>query len=139
MMKRQSPHRYRRLARTLIGVVGLLAVVVAMSACVPGFVAGNCTQKGATSGTAATTVKLVADSQTIGAYQPKDVSVKAGESVTWDFQDTSNPHSVTADNGSFDSCLHDAGYTFTTTFSKPGTYTYYCSIHRQMTGRVTVT
>ena len=75
----------------------------------------------------------------MGAYAPKDISVPAGQAVTWSWQDQGNQHSVTANDGSFDSCLHNAGYAYTVTFTKPGTYAYRCSIHPQMIGRVTVT
>src|SRR2546430_2593386 len=84
-------------------------------------------------------VKVGADSQKQGAYQPDPVTVQAGQSVTWTWEDQGNQHSVSADDGSFESCLQGAGSTFTTTFTKAGTYAYHCSIHPQMKGTVTVT
>jgi plastocyanin len=119
----------------------LLALVIggaALSACGP-IGAANCTPAGSSGGTAIATVNVVADSQTIAAYQPSPVAVPAGQSVTWTWQDQGNQHSVTADNGSFESCLHGAGFTYTTIFAKAGTYTYHCSIHPGMKGSVTVT
>ena len=116
----------------------MLVAAAALTACSGPF-AGNCTPKGASTGTADTTVTVVSDSQTVGAYAPKDISVPAGQAVTWSWQDQGNQHSVTANDGSFDSCLHNAGYVYTVTFTKPGTYAYRCSIHPQMIGRVTVT
>src|SRR3989442_1187511 len=95
--------------------------------------------KGAATETAASTVKVVADSQKQGAYQPDPVTVQAGQSVTWTWEDQGNQHSVSADDSSFESCLQGAGSTFTTTFVKAGTYAYHCSIHPQMKGTVTVT
>lgn len=100
----------------------------------------NCTPKGAGSGTAAQTVKVVADPNTVGTYDAKSVSVKAGESVEWDFQDQGAQHSVTSDdNTTFDSCLLSAGAKFLVTFSTAGDVKYHCTIHSQMIGDVKVT
>lgn len=69
------------------------------------------------------------------AYEPREVSIEAGGTVTWT-QTGTLPHSVTADDGSFDShpsCGSGAcmgpGDTFQHTFTEPGTYAYYCRIH----------
>ena len=88
--------------------------------------------------TATQLVKVVSDSTTLGTYDPKTATVSAGQAVKWTFQDQSMQHSVTADDGSFDSCLQGAGFTFAVTFAKAGTYAYHCSIHAQMTGAVVV-
>jgi plastocyanin len=98
----------------------------------------NCTPKGAGTGTAAQTVKVIGDPNTVGTYDPKSVSVKVGESVEWDFQDQGAQHSVTADDGAFDSCLLSAGGKFLVTFSTPGDLKYHCTIHSQMVGDVKV-
>lgn len=69
-------------------------------------------------------------------FVPSDVTVDAGGTVTWT-QSGSLPHSVTADDGSFDShpdcsggtdCM-GAGDTFAHTFDEAGEYAYYCRIH----------
>ncbi len=102
---------------------------------------GGCTNPvGAASGnvTAAQTVKVVTDPTTVGRFDPSPVSIKPGDSVTWDFQDQSVSHTVTADNGSFDSCLQAAGFKFTVTFSTAGTYSYKCTVHAGMIGDVKV-
>ena len=88
--------------------------------------------------TAVQVVKLVPDANTVGAYDPNSVSVKVGESVQWVWQDPGAQHSVTADDGSFDSGLCNQGATFSFTFSKAGIFKYHCSIHAQMLGTVTV-
>jgi plastocyanin len=137
-VKSQSRLHPRRVGRILIPLVVLLAAAAALSACTPPF-AGACTPKGTGTTTAASTVKVVADSQKQGAYQPDPMTVQAGQSVTWTWDDQGNQHSVSADDGSFESCLQGAGSTFTTTFAKAGTYAYHCSIHPQMKGTVTVT
>ena len=137
-MKSQSRLRPRRVVRLLIGLVVLVAASAALSACTSPFAAA-CRPKGAGSGTAASTAKVVSDSQAQGAYQPNPVMVQDGQSVTWTWEDQGNQHSVGADDGSFESCLQGSGSSFTTTFTKAGTYPYHCSIHSQMKGTVTVT
>ena len=63
-----------------------------------------------------------------------EIVVTAGDTVAWS-QSGSNPHSVTADDGSFDShpdCLPNCmgqGDTFSHTFETPGEYRYHCKIH----------
>src|SRR5438552_5004869 len=137
-MKSLSRLHPRPVGRILMGLVVLVAAAAALSACSPPF-AGACTPRGTATATAASTVKVVADSQKQGAYQPDPVTVQAGQSVTWTWEDQGNQHSVSADDSSFESCLQGAGSTFTTTFVKAGTYAYRCSLHAQMKGTVTVT
>src|SRR5947209_12011232 len=96
-MKSQSRLDPRRAARILIPLVVLVAAAAALSACTPPF-AGACTPKGTATATAASTVKVVADSQKQGAYQPDPVTVQAGQSVTWTWDDQGNQHSVSADD-----------------------------------------
>jgi LPXTG-motif cell wall-anchored protein len=71
-------------------------------------------------------------------YAPKTITVNVGDTVTWIHDSTSTPHTVTADNGSFDSspgcpasipaCL-GAGSTYQHTFTQAGTFAYHCKIH----------
>jgi plastocyanin len=56
-------------------------------------------------------------------YSPATVEVKAGDTVTWTNNDD-REHTVTADDGSFDSGKLKKGKTFSKTFSKPGRYSY---------------
>lgn len=104
---------------------------------------GGCTTPtGGVTGTVATgtatTVKVVSDPTTVGKFDPQTVTVKAGTSVTWDFQDQGTSHTVTADNASFDSCLQAAGFKFTVTFPTAGDFPYKCTVHAAMTGDVKV-
>jgi plastocyanin len=88
----------------------------------------------ATSGTAANeaSVQIV-----YRAYQPADLTVLAGQTVTW--QDSSlTPHTVTALGGAFDSGRIEVGASFSYTFSTPGTFAYMCTIHPTMKGTVVV-
>jgi plastocyanin len=85
-------------------------------------------------------IKLVTDNSVGGAYDPKTASVKAGDTVEWDWVDTQQPHTVTAEDGTFDSGNPEsAGATFKYTFTKAGTYDYKCNIHPQMKGTIKVT
>jgi len=71
------------------------------------------------------------------AFRPATVNAKAGQKVTWS-NDDSTTHTVTADNGSFDSGNLSPGKSFSTTLAKSGTVKYHCSIHSFMQGTVNV-
>ena len=71
------------------------------------------------------------------AFEPADVEVVAGGSVTWTNTGVV-PHTATAENGSFDSKALESGATFTQTFATPGTFAYLCQIHPDMRGTVEV-
>jgi LPXTG-motif cell wall-anchored protein len=80
-------------------------------------------------------------------YDPETVTINVGDTVVWTHNGQA-PHTVTADNGSFDShpdcppdfnaCM-EAGDTFSHTFSTAGTVSYFCKVHGQsMSGTVVV-
>jgi plastocyanin len=71
------------------------------------------------------------------AFDPEEVTVTVGDTVTWVNEDPLE-HDVVANNGEFKSELFDQGGTFNFTFTTPGTYPYFCSIHPGMTGTVIV-
>lgn len=72
------------------------------------------------------------------AFKPDKITIEAGDTVTWRFEDEGIPHDVTAEDESFKSETMDSG-TFRHTFDTPGTYKYICSLHAaQMTGEVVV-
>jgi plastocyanin len=72
-------------------------------------------------------------------YSPDTTTLVLGvnNSVIWTNHDNS-PHTVTANDGSFESGNLAPGQTYTFTFSTPGVYTYHCTYHPWMTGTVTV-
>jgi YVTN family beta-propeller protein len=72
------------------------------------------------------------------AFSPLTLSVKAGQSITWENQD-SITHTVTSDDNKWTSTSLDPGKTFTLTLTQPGQYKYHCSIHPFMTGTINVT
>ena len=73
------------------------------------------------------------------AFDPKDVTVKVGQKVTWT-NDDSTDHNVTANSGAdFKSKDFGKGATFSFTPTKAGTIKYVCTIHPGMDATLTVT
>jgi plastocyanin len=72
-------------------------------------------------------------------FQPGDLTVPAGSTVTWTNEDGS-PHAIQDDSdlGADEGPSMDQGDTFQLTYDEPGTYTYLCGIHNYMTGTITV-
>jgi plastocyanin len=78
-------------------------------------------------------------------YSPTTVTVSAGTTITWTYGSGNSIHSVTADNGSFDSspncpptCMNP-GDSYTHTFTAVGSFPYHCRIHGSaMAGTVVV-
>ena len=71
------------------------------------------------------------------AFEPGMLTVPAGATVTWT-NAGSRTHTVTADDGSFDSGRLDPGEQFSQTFDQPGTFTYHCGFHPEMQGSIVV-
>lgn len=72
------------------------------------------------------------------AFAPKSITVPAGTRIVWTNRDE-EPHVVTSAGAVFASSKAlDSGDTYSVTFFKPGTYTYYCSIHPMMVGTIIV-
>lgn len=71
------------------------------------------------------------------AFKPAALTVDRGATVTWVNKD-SVVHTATADGGLFDSAGLSTGQSYSHTFTKPGTYTYGCSVHPNMRGVITV-
>ena len=73
------------------------------------------------------------------SFGPVTLTVPVGATVTWINRDDI-PHTVvsTDDSKTFKSKVLDTDEKFSFTFSKAGTYPYFCSIHPKMTGKVIV-
>ena len=71
-------------------------------------------------------------------FTPNTITVKAGSSVTWR-NDDNTAHTATSDTGAWNSSNLSKGQTYAKTFSTPGTYTYHCALHSNMTGTIIVT
>jgi plastocyanin len=65
------------------------------------------------------------------------VVIGVNSTVTWVNSDDV-PHTVTANDGSFNSGNLDAGQSWSHTFTTPGTYAYYCAYHPWMKGTIIV-
>ena len=121
--------------------LGPIAVLMSMA------LAACATPVAATPTQGATTVR-------IGSFrfQPAELTVAAGTTVTWT-NDDAILHTVTtgtsvkkddfgnydiAPDGRINGTLADKGQTFSFTFTTPGDYAYFCSRHNNMTARVVV-
>jgi amicyanin len=70
-------------------------------------------------------------------FNAPTVTVPLGSTVTW-VNDDDIPHTVVATNRSFKSKPLDTDDRFSFTFTTPGSYDYFCSLHPHMTGKVVV-
>ena len=114
-------------ARWILGIVlTVLAAFVSIASTQPGLVAEASDQS------ASAEVKI--DNFSFG---PASLTVAAGTTVTWTNNDDV-PHAVVSDDKIFKSKALDTDDKFSYTFTKPGTYDYFCSVHPKMTAKVVV-
>jgi plastocyanin len=104
--------------------------------------ATNATMTGA--GNATTSISIVPGSSTLttDAYQPNPVQVSVGSAVTWT-NDDAQPHTATSGenatpDGRFDSGIMAPAATFDHTFTEAGEFPYFCLLHPNMVGTVSV-
>lgn len=71
------------------------------------------------------------------SFGPMAITVSVGTTVTWINRDDI-PHTVVSTDKVFKSKVLDTDEKFSFTFTKPGEYPYFCSIHPKMTGKVVV-
>ena len=92
-------------------------------------------------GAAALTAAVAASPATVSIdnfnFSPMTLTVAAGTTVTWTNNDDI-PHTVRAVDGSFHSKALDSADSYSFTFAKPGVYSYFCSVHPKMVGKVIV-
>jgi plastocyanin len=69
-------------------------------------------------------------------FQPPDLTVKTGTTVTWTNRDDI-PHTIVS-AGKFRSKTLDTDDKFSFTFTTAGDYKYFCSLHPHMTGMIKV-
>jgi plastocyanin len=139
------------------GALTATAAVVAMTTAVGGVVmiantASTTPRTVAAAAPAATTAKSHANATAFApaatkhvmiknyAFSPAAITVAVGDTVTWTNMDSA-PHTVTVSSGpvTFTSPNLQKGDTFSYTFHTAGTYQYYCAVHPDMMGSVTVT
>ena len=71
------------------------------------------------------------------SFGPQNITVAIGTTVTWINRDDI-PHTVVSTDGVFKSKVRDTDEKFSYTFTKAGTFPYFCSVHPKMTGQVVV-
>jgi len=71
------------------------------------------------------------------SFGPAAITIQVGTTVTWINRDDI-PHTVVSTEKVFKSKVLDTDEKFSYTFTKPGEYPYFCSIHPKMTGKVVV-
>jgi plastocyanin len=71
------------------------------------------------------------------SFGPETLKVPVGATVTWTNKDDI-PHTTVSADGAFKSKVMDTDEKFSYTFTKAGTYSYFCSVHPKMTGKVVV-
>jgi plastocyanin len=71
------------------------------------------------------------------SFSPTPITVPVGTTLTWTNHDDV-PHTVVSDDQQFKSKALDTDEKFSHTFDKPGTYSYFCSIHPKMVAKVVV-
>ena len=109
--------------------------------------ATNATATGASGGGGGNTTNSVsivpgASTLTTDAFQPNPVQVSVGNTVTWTNNDA-QPHTATSGenatpDGRFDSSIMAPAATFDFTFTEAGEYPYFCLLHPNMVGTVSV-
>jgi plastocyanin len=111
----------------VVGVIApIIIAVVLLSAGSPSATASN--------DQSSATAEVKIDNFSFG---PQSINVSVGTTVTWTNRDDI-PHTVVSTDGVFNSKVRDTDEKFSYTFTKAGTYPYFCSIHPKMTGQVVV-
>ncbi len=71
-------------------------------------------------------------------YQPKTITVPVNTTIRWTNAESAD-HTVTSSDGTkLQSKILGKGGTYEATFTKPGTYRYFCEVHPFMKGVVIV-
>jgi plastocyanin len=71
------------------------------------------------------------------SFGPDTLTVPVNSTVTWVNKDDV-PHVIASNDGLFKSKALDTDDKYSYTFTKAGTYSYYCSIHPKMVGKIVV-
>lgn len=70
-------------------------------------------------------------------FAPDTLTVQVNSAVTWVNKDDI-PHVIASNDGLFKSKALDTDQKYSYTFTKAGTYPYYCAIHPKMVGKIVV-
>ena len=71
------------------------------------------------------------------SFGPQTLTVAVGTEVVWVNRDDI-PHTIVSADGIFKSKVRDTDEKFSYKFTNSGTYSYYCSLHPKMTGKIVV-
>ncbi len=108
----------RRQYIRMIAAVGLILLMLGSASCA------------SQPGMKAVTIEML-------GYNPKNLVVNAGTTVTWTNKDDT-AHTVTADLGEFSSQVLNPGDTYQLIFKNKGVFKYHCDIHPYMRASLTV-
>ena len=98
---------------------------------------GSATKPSSGGGSTSATPSSASVSMAGRAFSPATVTIAAGGSVTF-HNDDDRAHTVTANDGAFDSGTIGEGGSWKWSFEQAGTFAYLCAIHPEMTGKVVV-
>jgi plastocyanin len=121
--------RKRIMIRKTVWIVGLLATVMAAT-----LLLLAASPRSSAKAAEPTTAEVKVDNFSFG---PATLTVAVGTTVTWTNRDDI-PHTIVSNDKVFKSKVLDTDEKFSFTFTKAGTYPYFCSIHPKMTGSVVV-
>ena len=110
----------------IAGLVAAMMMVVALLSAGSGAVVANAQQAPAKN------VEINIDNF---SFAPGTFTVAVGTTVTWINHDDI-PHTVVSTDGVFKSKVMDTDEKFSYTFTKAGSYPYFCSVHPKMTGTI---
>src|SRR5262245_19476665 len=72
------------------------------------------------------------------AFSPADVTAKVGDTITWTNNDSTGHTGTIKGNEACTTPILSKGASGSITFSQAGTYDFFCKIHTNMTGKITV-
>lgn len=118
-------------------ILAILTIGIIIGGLMVGLLAGTTISRLISSAGSSADIIIISTTQ---GFSPATYNAKVGQTVTWVNHDSID-HTVTSTNSTvyFDSKPLAAGATFQFKFTQVGTYTYYCSIHPEMLGKVVVT
>lgn len=128
------------LAVTACGSTGSHSSTVSTQPTIPSKATSASTSASTVTPVAVEHVRMVTQGS-IYAFVPAVLTVKVDTEVIWT-NDSNAPHTVSSDTGLFNTPNPlgiNPGQTYAFTFTKPGTFSYYCNIHTYMTGKIIVT
>jgi len=130
----ENPFVNHAFAYATVGAVGIFKVGASTTS------TSSSTSTASASGTVRVSINPGSGINTTSTYySPSTITVVIGvnNTVVWTNNDNME-HTVTATDKSFDSGLIEPGQSFSWTFTSPGTYTYFCTLHPWMKGTVIV-